>query len=84
MVSAFRSLETRRSQVRATNTGISAVISPTGELLTQAGVHERAALVARVPAGAGSRTLMLAWGDWFGRVALAAGLVLLGAGRWIR
>ena len=33
VVSAFRSLETRRSQVRATNTGISAVISPTGELL---------------------------------------------------
>ena len=84
VVSAFRSLETRRPQVRATNTGISAMISATGELLTQAGVHERAALVARVPAGSGSRTLMLAWGDWFGRAALAAGLVLLGAGRWIR
>jgi len=84
VVSAFRSLETRRSQVRATNTGISAVISPTGELLAQAAVHERAALVASVPGGSGSGTLMLAWGDWFGRVALAAGLVLLGAGRWIR
>ena len=84
VVSAFRSLETRRPQVRATNTGISAMISATGELLTQAGVHERAVLVARVPAGSESGTLMLAWGDWFGRVALAVGLVLFGAGRWIR
>ncbi len=84
VVSAFRSLETRRSQVRATNTGISAVISPTGELLAVAGVHERAALVASVPAGSRSGTLMLAWGDWFGPVALAAGFVLLGVGWWTR
>jgi apolipoprotein N-acyltransferase len=80
VVSAFRSLETRRSQVRATNTGISAVISPTGELLAVAGVHERTAIVASVPPAPGSGTLMLAWGDWFGPVALAAGLLLLGAG----
>jgi len=84
VVSAFRSLETRRPQLRVTNTGISAVISADGELLAQAGVHERAALVASVPPGSGSGTLMLAWGDWFGRTALAAGLVLLGAGRWNR
>ncbi len=82
VVSAFRSLETRRPQVRATNTGISAVISATGELLAQAGVHERAALVASVPPGPRSGTLMLAWGDWFGRAALVAGLVLFGARRW--
>jgi apolipoprotein N-acyltransferase len=84
VVSAFRSLETRRPQLRATNTGISAVISADGELLTQAGVHERAALVMGVPRGSGAGTLMLAWGDWFGRAALAAGLVLLGVDRWIR
>jgi apolipoprotein N-acyltransferase len=84
VVSAFRSLETRRPQLRATNTGISAVISATGELLTQAGVHERAALVASVPAGPRSGTLMLAWGDWFGRAALVAGLLVLGARRWSR
>ncbi len=84
VVSAFRSLETRRSQVRATNTGISAIISPTGELLAVAGVHERGAIVASVPAGTRSGTLMLAWGDWFGPVALVAGLVLLGGTRWTR
>jgi apolipoprotein N-acyltransferase len=84
VVSAFRSLETRKPQLRATSTGISAVVSATGELLAQAGVHQRAALVASVPAGPGVGTLMLAWGDWFGRAALLAGLVAWGGVRWTR
>jgi apolipoprotein N-acyltransferase len=77
--SAFRSLETRRSQLRATNTGISAAILPTGEIVAQAGVHERRALVATVPVVAPAPTLVLRWGDWLGPVALAlaaAGLAL--------
>jgi apolipoprotein N-acyltransferase len=77
VVSAFRSLETRRTQVRATNTGISAIISPTGELTAVAGVHERAALVAAVRPEREAATLMLAWGDWFGPTALAVGVMLL-------
>jgi apolipoprotein N-acyltransferase len=60
------------------------VITPTGELLAQAGVHERAALVASVASGPPVRTLMLAWGDWFGRAALVAGLLVLGVARWTR
>jgi apolipoprotein N-acyltransferase len=77
VVSAFRSLETRRAQVRATNTGISAIISPTGELTAVAGVHERAALVAAGRPERRATTLMLAWGDWFGPTALAVGVALL-------
>ena len=76
VVSAFRSLETRRAQVRATNTGISAIISATGELIRVAGVHERTALAAGVAPESEMRTLMLRWGDWFGPSALAAGLFL--------
>lgn len=78
-VSAFRSLETRRSQLRATNTGISAAILPTGEIVAQAGVHERRAVVATVPVVAPAPTLALMWGDWLGPAALAlaaAGLAL--------
>jgi len=78
VVSAFRSLETRRAQVRATNTGISAVIDPTGALVTTAGVHERASLVAQVVPRHGAGTLMLMLGDWFGPVAFATGAALLG------
>jgi len=79
VVSAFRSLETRRPQVRATNTGISAVITATGELLGTAGVHERAVLVAAVRPEWEARTLVLAWGDWLGPAALACAAGLLGA-----
>jgi apolipoprotein N-acyltransferase len=77
VISAFRSIETRRPQVRATNTGISAVIAPTGEIVTAADVHERAALVATVTPERHATTLMLQWGDWFGPSALAVGIALL-------
>ena len=48
---AFRSIETRRPQLRVTNTGISGVITATGEFLSTAGVHERATLVGTVTLG---------------------------------
>jgi apolipoprotein N-acyltransferase len=77
MISAFRSIETRRPQVRATNTGISAIISPTGELVAMIGVHARASSTAFLTPERRATTLMLAWGDWFGPTALIAGGVLL-------
>jgi apolipoprotein N-acyltransferase len=66
VVSAFRSIETRLAQLRVTNTGISAVISPTGELLATAGVHERAALVGTVTPASPAATPVLAAGPWIG------------------
>jgi len=48
IVSVFRSIETRRPQVRATTTGISAVITPTGEVTAGADVHAQAVLVVAV------------------------------------
>src|SRR5439155_24559818 len=77
IVSAFRSIETRRPQVRATNPGIPAVIAPTGEMLATAGVDERAVVVATVTPEPRAMTLMLAWGDWFGPTALVSGVLLL-------
>ena len=79
VIAAFRSIETRRPQLRVTNTGISAVISPTGEFVTTAGVHQRAALVATVTPERRATTLMLLWGDWFGPATLACGLIVLAA-----
>jgi len=73
----FRSIETRLPQLRATNTGISAVITPTGDVLERAGVDARATLVARVVPGSRARTLAVAWGDWLGPVASALALVSL-------
>jgi apolipoprotein N-acyltransferase len=77
VVAAFRSIETRRPQIRATNTGISAVVDATGELRATADVDARTTLVARVTPAAGTSTLMLAWGDWVGPTGLAVAAVLL-------
>jgi len=79
VVSAFRSLETRRPQIRATNTGISAVITPTGELLDVADVHQRTVLTGVVRPERRATTVLLVWGDWFGPTALACGVGLLTA-----
>jgi len=84
VVSAFRSIETRRPQVRATNTGISAVIAPTGALLGSIGVGERGTLDAIVTPSRRAWTLMLAWGDWFGPTALVGAVLLLAASWWQR
>jgi apolipoprotein N-acyltransferase len=72
IVAAFRSIETRRAQLRATNTGISAAIDATGEIRAELGVHARASLVQAFPLGPRPRTLVLAWGDWLPPAALAA------------
>jgi apolipoprotein N-acyltransferase len=76
----FRSIETRRPQLRATNTGISAVITPLGDVIAVAGVGERAALVATVAPRRGSGGPLVAVGDWFGPAALAGAVVLVAVG----
>jgi apolipoprotein N-acyltransferase len=76
VVSAFRSIETRRPQLRVTNTGISAVIDATGELNATAGVHERAAISGRVHPERVATTLVLAFGNWLGPVSLAVAIAV--------
>jgi apolipoprotein N-acyltransferase len=80
-MAAFRSLETRRAQLRATPTGVSAAISPTGEIAAQLDVHAREALVATVPLLAIPPGLFARTGDWLGPGAALASLALLGAAR---
>ncbi|MGH0038260.1 MAG: apolipoprotein N-acyltransferase [Myxococcota bacterium] len=80
-VSGFRTIETRRPQVRATPTGVSIVLDARGEALAEAGNGERAVLIANLPLGPGPRTLVLAWGDWLGP-ALGALAALAGVWLW--
>ncbi|MEW6270494.1 MAG: apolipoprotein N-acyltransferase [Thermodesulfobacteriota bacterium] len=77
VVSAFRGIETRTPQVRATTTGISAVLDATGRTVAVADVGERAALVASVAPRSGGSTLQLLWGDWFGAAGLGLAACLL-------
>ena len=74
----FRSIETRRPQIRATNTGVSAIIDATGNLLATADVDERATLVASVRPESHASTLVMRFGDWLGPWTLACAVSILG------
>lgn len=77
IVSAFRSIETRRPQLRSTPTGVSAVIDASGELVEVLDPDTRGILTGAVRPVDDARTLMLAWGDWFPPTALCGSLVAL-------
>jgi apolipoprotein N-acyltransferase len=77
LVSIFRSIETRRPQLRATTTGISAVVTPAGDVVASAGVRERAGLVGTVAPVRGDVPLAARWGEWVGPTALVVAIALL-------
>jgi len=79
VVSAFRSIETRLPQMRVTANGISAVIDRSGEIVASASMDERAVVIGEASPQAPPATLMVAWGDWVGPVALLLLMVMLGA-----
>lgn len=60
----FRSAETKRAMVRATNTGVSAIIDPAGRLLLSTPIFERGVISYQVPLLTG-QTLYVKFGDWF-------------------
>jgi apolipoprotein N-acyltransferase len=76
IVSAFRSIETRLPQLRATNTGISAVISPNGEITSATEANRRSVLAGKILPGSRGGTPIKAWGDWLGPLAAVATLVI--------
>jgi apolipoprotein N-acyltransferase len=76
-IARLRSVETRLPQVRAANTGISAILLPGGEIARQTEVGVEATLDASVPLASLGPTLFVRWGDWFGSAALVGGIVLL-------
>lgn len=61
-MSQTRALETGRYMLRATNTGVTAVIDPRGRVLAQAPVHEEAVVEAEVR-GYGGETPYVRWGN---------------------
>jgi apolipoprotein N-acyltransferase len=74
-MSVLRSVETRRFQVRAANTGISGFIDPAGRILAASDLYVDATLTADIGLLTG-RTLYSRWGDW---PLVAAAFLLLGA-----
>ncbi len=60
----WRSLETRRSLVRATNTGVTTVIGPAGRMSAPLPLFEEGVLTATVPL-LEMETAYVRYGDWF-------------------
>jgi apolipoprotein N-acyltransferase len=78
----FRAVETRRSLIRATNTGISAFILPNGKIENATGLFENAVRVQTV-ACLKLRTVYVRIGDTFAMICLA-GVIGLGLVPWFR
>lgn len=61
----FRAIELRRTLVRSTNGGLSAVIGPDGRILDALPLFEATARVVSVPVYSDENTPYLRHGDWF-------------------
>ncbi len=75
VLATFRSIEHRRALVRATNTGISAIVDPSGRIVKRTAQWTRASLSGKVPLMQG-RTLYGILGDWVGW--LSGAVILFG------
>ena len=64
----LRAIETRRSVVRSANTGISAVIDPTGKIQHSLGYEELGSIKAKVALN-GGETFYVKYGDYLARIA---------------
>ncbi|MEO5728025.1 MAG: nitrilase-related carbon-nitrogen hydrolase, partial [Byssovorax sp.] len=80
---AFRSIETRLPQVHATNSGISAFISPDGEILARTRFDARETLAHRIPRGPRIVTPMVAFGFLLAPLLLALSALLVGRAFWL-
>lgn len=77
-----RAVETRRFLLRATNTGITAVVDPYGRVVAQAPTHTRTVLAAGF-APQRTRTLYTRLGDWFAALCALVTVVALARKFWI-
>jgi apolipoprotein N-acyltransferase len=72
----FRAIEHRVSVVRAANTGVSAFIAPSGQIVRRLGLFQRGLLTETVPLRVGT-TLYTRLGDWPGLLSLAIATMAL-------
>jgi len=79
-VATFRSIETRLPQLRSTNTGVSALIDETGEVIARLGIHERGVLAGELRPRAGFDHALGHGGRWFAAIAALAASIALARG----
>jgi apolipoprotein N-acyltransferase len=77
----FRAVEHRIAIVRAANTGISAFIAPSGQIIRHLSLYQRGVISDQIPLRQG-RTLFTRLGDWMAWLSLALAAISVGvAGR---
>ncbi len=76
----MRALETGRYMLRATNTGMTAIISPSGDIVRAAPAFKRTSISAKIVPMSGS-TPYIVYGDWLIMTVL---LALLGFAGWLQ
>lgn len=79
-VSLFRAIENRRFFARATNGGITTVISPNGRILAELEPFTEDYLIYDIPVFDSVTTIYTKWGDWFAYFCLYFSLIALFAG----
>jgi apolipoprotein N-acyltransferase len=72
----FRAVENRVSVVRAANTGVSAFVAPSGQIIRRMNLYQRGLLTETVPLRVG-KTLFTRLGDWPGLLGLAVATAAL-------
>lgn len=83
-LSVFRAVETRRSLVRATNTGVSGIIDPTGRIIAMSPLFEAGVITGPIRLGNG-RTPYVRFGDWvaYACILLVAAAAMLARRQWV-
>jgi apolipoprotein N-acyltransferase len=77
VLASFRSIEHRRSLVRSTNTGVSAIVDPVGRIDRRTAQWTKASLSGRIPLMQG-RTVYAVSGDWIGWICAIIALFCIG------
>jgi apolipoprotein N-acyltransferase len=79
----FRAVENNVAVVRAANTGVSAIIGPSGEIRERLGLFERGQMAGRIPLRRGV-TFYTRYGDVFAWTCLGVGAALTAWAGWNR
>ncbi len=79
-MAVFRTVENRRSMVRSTNGGMTAIIDPNGRITAMYPPFTEGYLYGEVPVYTGKDTLYTAWGDWLAYLFVVLAVLFLGFG----
>lgn len=71
----LRAIETRRSVVRSANTGISAFITPKGEITKSLAYEERGSIKSEITLNS-EKTFYVRFGDYIARISILIGIII--------